>query len=116
AAGLDGHRANGVHDLGDQRGLTWGAGEGPVEIDDVQSLRAGRRPALGHRHRIVGEHGAGVVTPLEEPHAAALAQIDGRDEDHRTLRAPLALTMAAKFSRSRMPAPRPLFSGWNCVA
>ena len=42
-------------------------------------------PALRHRHRIVGEHGLGVRAALPQPHAAALAQVDGGDDDHRAL-------------------------------
>ena len=99
AARLDRHRAHGLDDLGDERGLAGRAGEGAVEVDHVQALGAGVDPALGHADRVVGEDGLGVGAPLPQPHAAASAQVDGRDHDHR-----LSFTIAAKFSSSRIPA------------
>src|SRR4029077_13623648 len=62
------------------------------------------------RDWIVREDGLAITPALMQTHAAAAAQVDRRDDDHRPL-----FTTAAKFSSMRSPH-RWLFSGWNCVA
>jgi len=76
----------------------------------VQPLGAELLPLERGRDRIVREHGLAIAPALMQAHAAAAAQVDRRDDDHRAL-----FTMAAKFSSMRSPH-RWLFSGWNCVA
>src|SRR5215203_734405 len=82
------------------------AGEGAVEIDDVEPFEALRFEARGLRRRIVAEHRRLLHVALDEPHAAAVLEIDRRKQDQgRHFR---------KFAINARPSFW-LFSGWNCV-
>ena len=90
-----GHRRD---DLADERRLLRRSRERSIEIHDVETFGAERRPVHGHRHRIVREHGFGVGAPFTEPDTAPVAKIDGGNDDHSP-----PFTSAAKFSRRRRP-------------
>src|SRR5207244_1869249 len=64
-----------------QRRLHRPAGARAVEVDDVQPLRPRRGPRAGDRDRIVAVDGLPVERALQEPDAAAAAQVDGRIDD-----------------------------------
>ena len=82
------------------------AGEGAVEIDDVDPLEPGVFEALGGAGRIGAVDGRLRHVALLEAHDLALFEIDGGIEDH-----------GAHFRKLEIRV-RPsvwLFSGWNCV-
>ena len=94
-----------------------------VEIDDVEILEALRleRPRL--RRRIAVKHRRARHVALLEPHAGAVLEVDGGEQDHARLNARDARTAAEsahhgfhfrKLAISRKPS-RWLFSGWNWV-
>ena len=58
------------------------AGEGTVEIDDMQIFKALRGKGTRLRHRIEVEHGRPRHVALFEAHALAVLQVDGGKEDH----------------------------------
>src|SRR5688572_20986774 len=87
----------------------------------MQDRCSGSLPMACHRDRIIGEDGFARVVALFQPDTPAIAQVNGRQDDHLKFRVcPAALTttpscaIAVKFARSRRPSA-PLFSGWNCV-
>ena len=53
-----------------------------VEIDHVQPARARGREAVGERLGIGAEVGRRVEAALDEPHDAAVDEIDGGDDVH----------------------------------
>src|SRR5207247_2073362 len=100
----DAHRgADGSH----QVGLHRPPGARAIQVDDVEPARARRLEATSDRHRIVAVHRLAVESALEEPHAAAAAEIDRGIDDHASWR--------TKLSSSRRPTCW-LFSGWNWQA
>ena len=58
------------------------AGEGAVEVDDVQVVEALVLKRARLRGRVVVEHGGGVHLAELEAHALAVFEVDGREEDH----------------------------------
>src|SRR5262249_41098465 len=58
------------------------AGEGAVEIDDVQIFKALLLKRLRLRRRIAVEHGGARHVALLEPHAGAVLEVDGGKENH----------------------------------
>ena len=82
------------------------SGEGAVQVDDVKPLEAGRRERLGLRRRVVAEHGRLLHVALDEADAAALLQVDRREQDHGDHRRKLAISLRPSAW---------LFSGWNWV-
>ena len=66
----------------DRRGIHRLAGEGAVEIDDVQIFEALRREDSRLRRRIAIEHGRPRHVALFEAHRFAVFEIDRRKEDH----------------------------------
>src|SRR5262249_53938425 len=103
--------------------------------DDVQTPRSLTRPALCHRDRVVAVRRLGSEVALQEPDAAAAAQVDRRDHreashqrsrrrrahDANALQAGAPAGRAApRGARTKLRSrARPacwLFSGWNCVA
>ena len=82
---------------------------GAVEIDDVQPARAERAITLQQFVRLEVVARFGVEVALEQAHAAAVAQIDGGNEDHDAFRPAFR-----KLARMRAPTT-PERSGWNCV-
>ena len=82
------------------------AGEGAVEIDDVQIFEALRCEGSRLRGGIAVEHGRARHVALLQAHALAVLEIDGGEQDHGF--------HFKKFAISARPR-RWLFSGWNCV-
>ena len=81
------------------------AGEGAVEIDDMQPGKALSREGLRLRRRIGVEDGRLLHVALLQAHAAPVLEVDGGKKDHgRHLR---------KLAISARPRVW-LFSGWNC--
>eukprot|EP00913_Durusdinium_trenchii_P008822 g8288.t1 len=56
---------------------------GPIQIDQMNALRAPVGPAPGHCHRVFTEYGFLSVISLPEPHALAAPHIDCRENFHR---------------------------------
>ena len=83
------------------------AGEGAVEIDDVQPFEALRLEGVRLRGGIVVEHGRLRHVALAEPHAVAVLEVDGREQDH-------GRHLEEIGDQSARPSVW-LFSGWNCV-
>ncbi len=101
------HRnADALQDAVDRRRVHRLAGEGAVEIDDVQVFEALGFEGAGLRRRIAVEHGRARHVALLQPHGEAFLQIDGGEKDHGV--------HLKKFAISASPS-RWLFSGWNCV-
>ena len=99
--------ADRLEDALDRRGVHRLAGEGAVEIDDVQILEALRLEGLRLRGRIAVEHGGARHVALLEAHASAVLEVDGGKQDHGP-------HFRKKLAISASPS-RWLFSGWNCV-
>ena len=57
------------------------AGEGAVEIDDVQVLEALRFECMRLRGRVAMKHGRARHVALLEPHGEAFFQIDGGERE-----------------------------------
>ena len=104
-----------LEDALDRRRIDRLAGEGAVEIDDVQILEALALEGLRLRRRIAMEHGRARHVALLEAHAGAVLEVDRREQDHGD-----ALNQDhhgfhfRKLAISRKPS-RWLFSGWNWV-
>ena len=81
AAELHRHRHHLQHRL-DRLRVHRLAGEGAVEIDHVQILKALRGEARRLRRGIEIEHGGAVHVALFEAHALAVLEIDGGKKDH----------------------------------
>lgn len=73
---------DGLGDAGDHGRVGGLAGEGAVEIDDVEVLRAEGLPAQGHFNGVGGVDGGVIHPPLAEPDALAVLQVDGRKDFH----------------------------------
>ena len=71
-----------AHDRLDRRLVDRLAGEGAVQVDQVQPARAGVEPAARHRGRVVAERGDGLHVALFEAHALAVFEVDRRDQQH----------------------------------
>ena len=82
------------------------AGEGAVEIDDVQILEALHLEGVRLRRRIAMKNGRARHVALLQPHGEAFLEVDGGEQDHGV--------HFKKFAISLSPS-RWLFSGWNCV-
>ena len=67
---------------------------GAVQVHDMQVFEAHGRVSPGNRERIAAVAGALFEVALEEAHAAAFAEVDGRDDAHYRSR---------KFASSRAP-------------
>ena len=63
--------------------MTGNAGEGTVQIDHMQPLGAPLLPDDGHGRRIVRINGRPSEVSLDETHAPAFFQIDGRNDNHQ---------------------------------
>ena len=95
-----------LEDLLDRGRIHRLAGEGAVEIDDVQIAEALGGERLRLRGRIAVEHGRARHVALLEPHREAFLEIDRGEQDHGVHLRKFAIS----FSPSRW-----LFSGWNWV-
>ena len=109
------------------------AGEGAVQVDQVQAAGALLEPVQGHVGRVVGENGGEFHIALFEANAVTVFEVDGRNEQHGRcnglevqdrvgMRFNDAATAAknqgfqwTKFLYSCRPTLA-LFSGWNWVA
>ena len=108
-----------LQDALDRGGIDRLAGEGAVEIDDVEVLEALRLERLRLRRRIAVEHGRARHVALLEAHAEAVLEVDGGKQDHGALsRHARAGRLTASTSGNWRSARKPsrwLFSGWNWV-
>ena len=85
AAELD-RQADGFEDALDRGGVHRLAGEGAVEIDDVQIFEALHLEGARLRRRIAVEDGRARHVALLEPHGEAFLEVDGGKEDQRPTR------------------------------
>ena len=74
--------ADHAHDLADRELVARLAGDGAVEVDEVQPLRALLEPVLRHRRGVLGEHGGRVHVALLQANAVAVLDVDGGDDLH----------------------------------
>ena len=74
--------ADHAHDLADRELVARLAGDGAVEVDEVQPLRALLEPVLRHRRRILGEHGGRLHVALLQAHAMAVLDVDRGNDLH----------------------------------
>ena len=58
------------------------AGKGAVEVDDMEILETLGLEGVRLRRRIAVKHGRARHVALLEPHADAVLQVDGGEEDH----------------------------------
>ena len=84
AAELHGN-GDGIEDRVDRVAVHRRAGEGAVEIDEVQVGEALLLEGARLRRRIVVEDGGGFHVAQLQAHALAVFQVDGGKEDHRVL-------------------------------
>ncbi len=56
------------------------AGDGAVQVDQVQAPRALVQPLHGHGGRVFGKHRCVVQVALAQAHAAPVFEVDGGDE------------------------------------
>ena len=97
------HRnADRLQDAIDRVGIHRPAGEGAVEIDDVQKFEALHLEGARLRRRVAVEDGGARHVALLQAHGQAFLQIDGGEEDHGAHLKKLAIS----FKPSRW-----LFSG-----
>ena len=82
AADLDRQVRKGIGDAAHDLGVLRPAGEGAVEVDEVQAPGAGLQPAPRHRGRVVAEGGGSLHVALLEAHTLAVLEVDGRDQQH----------------------------------
>ena len=89
---------HGAEDRLDRRRVDRLAGEGAVEIDDVQVAEALGLERAGLRGRIVVEDGGLSHLAALQAHALAVLQVDGGKQDHRASLAGRAASAAAAIS------------------
>ena len=85
------------------------AGEGAVEIDDVQMLEALRLEGLRLRRRIAVEHGGARHVALLQAHGEAVLQIDGGKQDHAVIGAAASRLPFQEIGDQRKPKFLALF-------
>src|SRR6185369_16899849 len=78
------------------------AGEGPVQVDQMQPSRSLGQPAARHGRGVLAKGGGLVHVALLEAHAVAVFQVNRGDEEH-----------SGGYRGTPWSA---LFSGWNWVA
>ncbi len=81
AAELD-MQIDGLADRGHRGAIDRMAGEGAVQVDDVQPFKAGIGKIPGLRRRIVVEHDRARHFAADQAHAFAVFEVDRRIEDH----------------------------------
>ena len=74
--------ADHADDLADGELVLRHAGDGTVEIDDVQALRALLEPVLRHRGRVLREHRGRVHFALFQANAMTVLDVDRGDDLH----------------------------------
>ena len=114
AAELHGHGGGGGGDGPDGGQVRGRAALGAVQVDDVESGRAGLDPAGGDLGGGVRVHGLAGVVALVEADASAAAQVYRGDDFHDAY-STWFLASATKLRYSLRPTS-PLFSGWNWMA
>jgi len=73
---------DGVQDGLDGRFVLRFAGDGAVQVDQMQAARALVKPTGGHGGGVFGEHRCIVQVTLAQAHAAPVFKIDGGDQQH----------------------------------
>src|SRR5438046_678521 len=58
---------------------------GPVQVNQVEGASPFADPPPGHAHRVVTEHRLAGVIPLRQADALAAAQVDRRQDQHRSV-------------------------------
>src|SRR5690606_3456953 len=106
AAGLDGIAAGTVRDLAYRPAVTLRTVACTVEVDNVDPPGPERQILPEHRERILRIDGLGIEAPLQQAHALAAPQVDGRNEQHQPSSRKLASTRAPGCAER---------SGWNCT-
>ncbi len=81
AAELDRHH-HGFEDAVDRIGVARRAGEGAVEVDDVQILEALYLEGMGLARRVAVEHRRLRHVALPQAHGEAFLEVDGGEKDH----------------------------------
>ena len=71
-----------LDDVANHAGVPGFAGEGSVQIDNVNAARAGLDPAARHCNGVIGEYRRGVHAPLAQAHALAVLDVDGGNDKH----------------------------------
>jgi hypothetical protein len=74
--------ADDAHDLADRELVARLAGDGAVEIDQMQPLRAQLEPVLRHRGGVLGEHGRRLHVALLQAHAVTVLDVDRGNDLH----------------------------------
>ena len=105
AAELHLHRQPGK-DAPDRLGVDRLAGEGAVEIDDMQIFESLLGEGARLRGRVGVEHGRLRHVAAQKADAFAVLEVDGGKEDHGRHFRKLAISVRPSVW---------LFSGWNCV-
>jgi len=75
---------SGFDDLADHGRVFKPARFGTIEVNNMEVAGAFVNPATGHDHWIAAEDSFLGIIALLESHALAVAQVDGRDNEHRT--------------------------------
>ncbi len=97
AAELDRHPRQGRQNLFDGLRVHRLAGEGPVEIDDMQIFKALTFESQGLRGRIVVENGGERHVAMDQPDALPALEIDCRKKDHGRHLRKLEISRRPKF-------------------
>ena len=71
-------------------------GDGAVQVDEVQPLRALLEPVLRHRGRVFGEHGDRLHVALLQANAVAVLDVDRGDDLHGSGGAAVRATRSAR--------------------
>jgi hypothetical protein len=79
------HRPDGFQNALDRRDVHRLAGEGAVEVDDMQVLEALGLEDVRLRRRVAIEDGGARHIALLQAHGEAVLEVDGGKQDHRVL-------------------------------
>ncbi len=113
--------ADHADDLADRELVLRHAGDGAVEVDDVQPLGALLEPVLRHRGGILGEHGGRVHLALLQADAMAVLDVDRGNDLHGGRRGPMDGGTTGNAGRGRRRGCgsswfRPRLRNWREVA
>jgi glycosyltransferase A (GT-A) superfamily protein (DUF2064 family) len=74
--------ADHAHDFADHELVLRPAGDGAVQVDEVQALRAELEPMPRNRGRVLGENRRGLHVALLQAHAMTVLDVDRGDDLH----------------------------------